>query len=103
MLKNNGLFGSMGRIGAAGDTRADRFTRLVAEQRARTRRSGKRARRCLPIVTWIERTYRRRLRKRSLGRMTPVEFEAVFHVVDEVECRGWTMRRQLSTLDSSAY
>jgi len=35
------------------------------------------------IVTWIERTYHRRRRKRSLGRMTPVECEAVFQVVDE--------------------
>ena len=36
---------------------------------------------------WIERTYHRRRRKRSLGRMTPVEFEAVFQVVEK-RCRG---------------
>jgi transposase InsO family protein len=35
------------------------------------------------IVHWIERTYHRRRRNRSLGRMTPVEFEAVFQAVDE--------------------
>ena len=39
----------------------------------------------IEIVTWIERTYRRRRRERSLGWMTPVEFEAVFRALDEVD------------------
>jgi transposase InsO family protein len=30
-------------------------------------------------VNWIERTYHRRRRQRRLGRLTPVEFETVFH------------------------
>jgi putative transposase len=38
----------------------------------------------MAIVTWIERTYHRRRRKRSLGTMTPVEYEAVFQALDEV-------------------
>ena len=29
------------------------------------------------IVTWIERTYHRRRRQRGLGKLTPVEFEAI--------------------------
>ncbi|WP_345680541.1 IS3 family transposase, partial [Yinghuangia aomiensis] len=29
------------------------------------------------IVTWIERTYHRRRRQASLGRLTPVEYETV--------------------------
>jgi transposase InsO family protein len=29
------------------------------------------------IVTWIERTYHRRRRQDALGRLTPVEFEAI--------------------------
>jgi hypothetical protein len=29
------------------------------------------------IVTWIERTYHRRRRQASLGRLTPIEFEAI--------------------------
>ena len=37
----------------------------------------------IAIVTWIERTYHRRRRKRRLGKMTPVEFEALFEAVDE--------------------
>lgn len=32
----------------------------------------------LAIVLWIERTYHRRRRQRGLGRLTPVEFEAVY-------------------------
>lgn len=31
----------------------------------------------LAIVTWIERTYHRRRRQRVLGKLTPVEFEAI--------------------------
>lgn len=29
----------------------------------------------IAIVTWIERTYNRRRRRRGLGKLTPVEFE----------------------------
>ena len=31
----------------------------------------------IAIVTWIERTYHRRRRQVGLGRLTPVEFEAI--------------------------
>ncbi|GAB3029809.1 hypothetical protein GCM10011376_13910 [Nocardioides flavus (ex Wang et al. 2016)] len=31
----------------------------------------------LAIVTWIERTYHRRRRQESLGRLTPIEFETI--------------------------
>ena len=31
----------------------------------------------LAIITWIERTYHRRRRQRALGKLTPVEYEAV--------------------------
>ncbi|MFI5784965.1 hypothetical protein [Streptomyces sp. NPDC051640] len=31
----------------------------------------------IAIVTWIERTYHRRRREASLGRLTPIEFETV--------------------------
>ena len=31
----------------------------------------------LAIVTWIERTYHRRRRQARLGRLTPIEFEAI--------------------------
>ena len=29
------------------------------------------------MVTWIERTYHRRRRQVGLGRMTPIEFDAI--------------------------
>jgi transposase InsO family protein len=32
----------------------------------------------IAIITWIERTYHRRRRQQRLGRMTPIEFEAVY-------------------------
>jgi putative transposase len=31
----------------------------------------------IAIVSWIERTYHRRRRQRALGRLTPIEYEAV--------------------------
>jgi transposase InsO family protein len=31
----------------------------------------------IAIVTWIERTYHRRRRQPALGRLTPIEFEAI--------------------------
>lgn len=31
----------------------------------------------IAIVTWIERTYQRRRRQKRLGRLTPVEYEAI--------------------------
>ena len=31
----------------------------------------------IAIVTWIERTYHRRRRQDTLGRLTPVEYEAI--------------------------
>lgn len=31
----------------------------------------------IAIVTWIERTYHRRRRQTGLGRLTPIEFEAI--------------------------
>jgi transposase InsO family protein len=36
----------------------------------------------LAIITWIERTYHRRRRQRALGKLTPVEFEAIIGNTD---------------------
>ncbi len=33
----------------------------------------------IAMVTWIERTYHRRRRQRVLGRLTPVEYEAIMN------------------------
>ena len=84
LLKNNGLFGSMGRVGAAGDNaRMESFHSLLQLNVLNTQKWETREELRLAIVTWIERTYHRRRRKRSLGKMTPVEYEAVFQTVDE--------------------
>ncbi len=75
-LRNNGLVGSMGRVGACGDNAAiESFFALLQKnvldrQRWRTRDDLR-----LAIVTWIERTYRRR--RQRLGRLTPIEFETI--------------------------
>src|SRR5690606_2143745 len=68
-LKHQGLQGSMGRVGAAGDNAAmESFFALLQKnvldrQRWRTREELR-----LAIVTWIERTYHRRRRQRTLGK-----------------------------------
>ena len=78
VLRNNGLVGSMGRVGACGDNAAmESFFSLLQNnvldrQRWRTREELRHA-----IVAWIERTYNRRRRQRILGKLTPVEYEAV--------------------------
>lgn len=79
-LKRRKMIGSMGRVGACGDNAAmESFFSLLQKnvldrQRWRTR-DQLRSR----IVNWIERTYHRRRRQRRLGRLTPIEFETVFH------------------------
>src|SRR3954465_15136239 len=78
MLKNNGLVGSMGRVGAYGDSAAmESFFALLQKNVLDRRRWAHREELRLAIVTWIERTYHRRRRQRSLGRLTPIEFEAI--------------------------
>ncbi len=75
-LKNNGLVGSMGRVGACGDNAAmESFFSLLQNNVLDTRRWRTRAELRLAIVTWIERTYHRRRRQRALGTMTPIDFE----------------------------
>ena len=68
----------MGRVGAAGDNAAmesflARLQKKVHNSPPRSTRDDLR----LAIVTWIERTYHRRRRQRVLGKLTPVEFEAI--------------------------
>ncbi len=77
-LHRTGLVGSMGRVGAAGDNAAmESFFALLQKNVLNTRPWATRQELRLAIVTWIERTYHRRRRQRSVGRLTPVEFEAI--------------------------
>jgi transposase InsO family protein len=75
-LRDHGLIGSMGRVGACGDNAAmesffSLLQRNVLDRQRWTNREDLR----VAIVIWIERTYHRRRRQRALGRLTPIEYE----------------------------
>lgn len=77
-LKSHGLTGSMGRVGACGDNAAmESFFALLQKNVLDRQRWTSRQELRLAIVTWIEKTYHRRRRQRSLGRLTPIEFETI--------------------------
>jgi putative transposase len=72
------MVGSMGRVGAAGDNAAmESFFSLLQKNVLDRRRWNTREELRIAIVTWIERTYHRRRRQAALGRLTPIEFEAI--------------------------
>ena len=72
------MVGSMGRVGSSGDNAAmESFFALlqknVLDRQPWTSRDQLRT----AIVLWIERTYHRRRRQASLGRLTPIEYETI--------------------------
>ena len=69
-LNRHTMVGSMGRVGAAGDNAA--MESFLDRHPWATRQELR-----IAIVTWIERTYHRRRRQATLGRLTPVEYEAI--------------------------
>jgi len=79
-LDRHGMVGSMGQVGSAGDNAAmESFFALLQKnvldrQRWRTREDLR-----IAIVTWIERTYHRRRRQPTLGRLTPIEYETIIN------------------------
>jgi transposase InsO family protein len=79
LLKNNGLRGSMGRVGSSGDNAAmESFFSLLQKNVLDTRRWDTREELRLAIVTWIETKYNRRRRHERLGKLTPVAFETIY-------------------------
>ena len=81
LLRNHGLVGSMGRTGTRADNAAmESFFALLQRNVLDRQRWQTREELRLAIVIWIERTYHRRRRQRALGKLTPVEFEAVHEV-----------------------
>lgn len=79
-LRDNGLTGSMGRVGACGDNAAmESFFALLQKNVLDRCRWNTRQELRLAIVTWIEATYHRRRRQDRLGRLTPIEFETINH------------------------
>ncbi len=74
------LVGSMGRVGAAGDNAAvESFFSLLQKNVLDRRRWATRDQLRIAIVRWIERTYHRRRRQDGLGKLTPVEYEAIMN------------------------
>jgi len=78
-LRETGCVGSMGRTGTWADIAAmESFFALLQKNVLNRKRWSTREELRLAIVIWIERTYHRRRRQRALGKLTPIEFEAVF-------------------------
>jgi transposase InsO family protein len=74
-----GLKGSMGRVASAGDNAAmESFWALLQRNVLDRHTWATREELRYAIVLWIEHTYNRRRRQRSLGKLTPVEFELAF-------------------------
>ena len=70
------MVGPVGQIGSAGDSAAmESFFSLLQKNILNWKRWKTRDELRIAIVTWIERTYHRR--QAALGRLTPVEFEAI--------------------------
>jgi transposase InsO family protein len=80
-IKDAELRGSMGRVGTCADNAAmESFFALLQKNVLNSQRWKTREELRLAIATWIERTYNRRRRQRGLGRLTPVEYEAIYSV-----------------------
>jgi transposase InsO family protein len=72
------MLGSMGQIGSAGDNAAmESFFSLLQKNVLNRQSWATREQLRIAIVTWIERTYHRRRRQTTLGRLAPIEFEII--------------------------
>jgi len=79
-LHRHHLIGSMGQVGAAGDNAAmESFFALLQKNVLDRKRWRTREELRIAIITWIERTYHRRRRQDSLGRLTPIEYEIIMN------------------------
>jgi putative transposase len=77
-LNRQGMVGSMGRVGAAGDNAAmESFFALLQKNVLDRRPWVTREELRIAVVRWIEKTYHRRRRQSALGRLTPVEYELI--------------------------
>lgn len=77
-LDRHRMAGAVGRAGAAGDNEAmESFFSLPQKNVLDRRVWATREELRIAIVTWIERTYHRRRRQVSLGRLTPIGCETV--------------------------
>ena len=68
----------MGRVGAAGDNAAmESFFSLLQKNVLNIKRWETREELRLANVVWIETKYNRKRRQRTLGKLTPVQFETI--------------------------
>jgi putative transposase len=67
-----------GQVGSAADNAAmESFFSLLQRNVLDRRRWATRDELRIAIITWIERTYHRRRRQATLGRLTPIEHETI--------------------------
>jgi transposase InsO family protein len=72
------MLGSMGQVGSAGDNAAmESFFSLLQKNVLNRHSWHTREQLRIAIITWIERTYHRRRRQTTLGRLTPIEYEII--------------------------
>ena len=77
-LTRHSMVGSMGQVGSAADNAAmESFFSLLQRNVLDRRRWTTRDELRIAIVTWIERTYHRRRRQATLGRLTPIKYETI--------------------------
>ena len=77
-LRRRELHGSMGRVGACADNAAmENWFSLLQKNVLNQHSWDTREQLRLAIVHWIEARYHRRRRQRRLGKLTPIEFEAI--------------------------
>jgi putative transposase len=77
-LTRYSMVGSMGQVASAADNAAmESFFSLLQKNVLNRRPWRTRDELRIAIVTWIERTYHRRRRQTTLGRLTPIEYEAI--------------------------
>ncbi|GGL05697.1 hypothetical protein GCM10007382_26960 [Salinibacterium xinjiangense] len=78
LLRQEGIAGLMGRVGACGDNAAmELFFALLQKNVPKKRKWRTPQELRLAMVTWIGRIYHRRRRQRGLGTFTPIEFEII--------------------------
>ena len=79
-LRAYGACQSMGRVASAGDNAAmESFFSLLQKNVLNRKTWDTRAELSAAITHWIEATYHRKRRQRALGKLTPIEYEAIHH------------------------
>ena len=77
-LRRHSQVGSMGQVGSSADNAAmESFFALLQKNVLNRKQWRTRDELRIAIITWIERTYHRRRRQDSLGRLTPIEYETI--------------------------